>query len=152
MRRQACALFAILLGTAFWAGAAWAESGPMRGPHAGSSRRQPLGTPSVPDYLAIVRRPAEAAATAPFTGLLNFYRTAISPVDGNRCEMAPTCSLYAQQAFKEHGVVLGFLLTADRLLHEADEQPRVRTVTLGGAKHYLDPVSANIYWLPRWMR
>ena len=129
-----------------------ADSVTLRGPHAASSRRPPLGVATAPDYLAIARRPAEAAGSAPFTGLLDFYRRVISPVDGDRCDMAPTCSLYAQQAFKEHGVLLGFLLTADRLLHEADERPHARTYVTGGQKHYVDPLAGNVYWLPDWMR
>jgi hypothetical protein len=140
------------LGIALGCGIAWADGATLRGPHAASSRRLPLGTAIAPDYLAIARRPAEAAGSAPFTGLLDFYRRVISPVDGDRCDMAPTCSLYAQQAFKEHGVLLGFLLTADRLLHEADERPQARTYVTGGQKYYVDPLAANVYWLPDWMR
>jgi len=140
----------LLLGSVA-AGAAWADGAGMRGPQQGSSRRQPLGTSVAPNYFAIVGRPSASGATAPFTGLLNFYRTVISPVDGRRCEMAPVCSLYAQQAFKEEGVLLGFLLTADRLLHESDEQAHVRAFTERGEKHYVDPISANTYWLPGWM-
>jgi hypothetical protein len=132
--------------------AAWANSGGMRAPHAGGSRRPPLGTALAPGYLAIARQPAEAAAVGPFTALLEFYRTVISPVDGDRCEMAPTCSLYALQAFKHHGVAMGFLLTADRLLHEADEKPAVRSYMEDGKRYYLDPLAANTYWLPAWMR
>src|SRR5690349_16151524 len=128
-------LCCVLLATN--AGMASADSNPMRGPHSGSSRRPPLAVVGVPDYLAITRQPADAAGAGPFTAALNFYRTEISPVDGKRCEMAPTCSLYAQQAFKEQGVVMGFLLTADRLLHEADEQPQVRHYVQNGARHYV---------------
>jgi hypothetical protein len=140
------------LAIALGAGSPLADDVSMRGPHAASSRRAPLATAAAPDYLAIARRPGEGAGTAPFIGLLEIYRRVISPVDGDRCDMAPTCSLYAQQAFQEHGVVLGFLLTADRLLHEADERPRVRTYVLGGQKYYVDPLAANVYWLPDWMR
>lgn len=148
LRTAVLATLAIALAT----GWAFGENVAMRGPHVGSSRRPPLQSGGPPDYLSIVRRPADAAVATPFTGLLDFYRRVISPVDGDRCDMAPTCSLYAQQAFKEHGAVLGFLLTADRLLHEADERPLVRTYVQAGQKYYVDPLDANVYWLPGWMR
>jgi hypothetical protein len=77
---------------------------------------------------------------------LDWYRTVLSPLDGKRCTMAPTCSLYAQQAFREHGPLWGFVLTADRLLHEADEQPRVRSYVLRGQRLFIDPLAANTYW------
>jgi hypothetical protein len=60
--------------------------------------------------------------------------------------MAPTCSLYAKQAIETHGALLGVLLTADRLLHEADEIPVVPTVEIGGQTYYRDPLEANTYW------
>lgn len=152
MRRMGVCLLLLCIPLQAGCMQAWAENDPMHSPEIGSSRRWPLSTQTAPDYLAIVRRPAEATGTGPFLAMLNFYRIVISPVDGDRCEMAPTCSLYAQQAFKDHGVVMGFLLTADRLLHEGDEKPRVRTYRLGRDTYYVDPLSANTYWLPRWLQ
>jgi len=140
------ALLAALLVTAPFGTPALVRAGDMNAPREGSSRRPPLGIRAAPDYLAESRRPAEAAAAAPFAMLLEFYRVVISPVDGDRCDMAPTCSLYARQAFQRHGAVLGFVLTAERLLHEADERPLVRTITVGREKYYLDPLWANTYW------
>jgi putative component of membrane protein insertase Oxa1/YidC/SpoIIIJ protein YidD len=157
MKRPAAALLlagaALLLAGAPGA-SAWADgagSPGMRGPGPRAARRPPLGT-RPPDYRAILRQAPEGGGSGPFLTLLELYRVVVSPVDGDRCDMAPTCSLYAQQAFREHGVVLGFLLTADRLLHEADEHPYVPTYSVRGERYYLDPVSANTYWLPEWMR
>lgn len=146
-----------LLALALWAGVApdrvlAREPNAMRAPGPLSALRPPLGTTVAPDYLTILRRAPTSGTTAPFLGALNWYRTAVSPLDGPRCAMAPTCSLYAQQAFREAGPLLGFILTADRLLHEGDEQARVRSYVLRGQRHYLDPLSANTYWLPEWMR
>ncbi|MBI3993714.1 MAG: membrane protein insertion efficiency factor YidD [Candidatus Lambdaproteobacteria bacterium] len=84
-------------------------------------------------------------------GLLSTYRNVVSPVDGDRCDMAPSCSLYSRQALRRHGVLLGVLLTADRLLHEADEQVRVAPVRIGGELAYPDPLEHNTYWLPGWL-
>ncbi|HUJ76771.1 MAG TPA: membrane protein insertion efficiency factor YidD [bacterium] len=124
----------------------------LRGPLPGSTPQAPLGGPRQPDFRTILGEPATSAATAGPLGLLEFYRTVISPLDGPHCHMAPTCSLYSQQAFKEEGVLLGFLLTADRLLHEADEEQLVPSYEQGGSRHYLDPLENNIYWLPAWLR
>jgi len=122
------------------------DSNLMRAPGPLASPNRPLQTAVAPDYLAIVRERPETGTSAPFLSLLNWYRTVLSPLDGKRCEMAPTCSLYAQQAFREDGPFWGFILTADRLLHEADEKSRVRSYVLRGERHYLDPLAANTYW------
>jgi hypothetical protein len=129
------------------------RSGGMRGPSVKGAPLPPLGSSLAPDYLAQTRSSSQpAAATGPLLALLEFYRTVVSPVDGNRCGMAPTCSLYSEQAFQRYGIVLGFLLTADRLLHEADEQARVPFYEQHGQRHYLDPLAVNTYWLPEWLR
>jgi hypothetical protein len=149
----ACFLLAAVLVVACGESPAHAKPpSAMRGPGPLGALRPPLGTGAAPDYLAILREAPASGATAPFLAALDWYRTVLSPLDGNRCVMAPTCSLYAQQAFREHGTLLGFVLTADRLLHESDEQPLVRSYVVRGQRHYLDPLSANTYWLPDWMR
>lgn len=126
----------------------------LKGPGAQSSRRLPLGIRPIKSYLpAKAAAPAGAASgTSVFQGLLRFFRTAISPVDGNRCAMAPTCSLYSHQAMAEHGVLAGVLLTAGRLLHEGDEIPRARKIRENGETLYLDPLEANTYWWPEWLK
>lgn len=156
-RRVACLTAAALLLAAavlVWADRLAQGKSPsaMRGPGQLSALRPPLGTGAAPDYLSILREAPSSGTTAPFLAALDWYRTVLSPLDGNRCVMAPTCSLYAQQAFREHGTLLGFVLTADRLLHESDEQPLVHSYVLHGERYYLDPLTANTYWLPEWMR
>lgn len=128
------------------------EPGLMRAPGPYATLRPPVGTTVAPDYLSILRRPPSTSLSSPFLGALDWYRTVLSPLDGKRCDMAPTCSLYAQQAFREEGPLLGFILTADRLLHEGDERPRTTYYVLRGQRFYRDPLSANTYWLPDWLR
>jgi uncharacterized protein len=123
----------------------------MAAPVTKSAPLTPLGIPAIPDFRSILREVPASGATAVPIGLLDFYRKVISPIDGNRCEMAPTCSLYSQQAFKEYGLALGFILTADRLLHEADERNTQNSYVQGGNRRYLDPLDHNTYWLPAWM-
>jgi uncharacterized protein len=42
--------------------------------------------------------------------LIRFYRTAISPLTPPSCRFNPTCSAYAQEAIKTHGVARGLWL------------------------------------------
>jgi hypothetical protein len=124
----------------------------MKGPGALSARRLPLSAHPVKTYLPAKAEETPGTGAGVFQGLLAFYRTVISPVDGDRCVMAPTCSLYSHQAIREHGVWMGILLTADRLLHEGDEIPRVPRIKERGETLYLDPLEANTYWWPDWLK
>jgi hypothetical protein len=124
----------------------------MRGPGAAAVPRPLLAPLPATDYRAILRDRPTGGGTAIFGGLLSFYRNVISPVDGDRCDMAPTCSLYSHQALQSHGVLLGVPLTADRLLHEADERPLVVPLTQDGERFYPDPLRNNTWWLPAWLR
>ena len=47
--------------------------------------------------------------------LLAFYRYCVSPVLGCNCRFYPTCSQYAQEAIKTHGVLLGCWLALKRV-------------------------------------
>jgi len=63
---------------------------------------------------------------------LKIYHWLISPLLGNRCRFAPSCSDYAHQALEEHGFLTGMWLTIKRL---------GRCHPWGG--HGLDPVPAK---------
>jgi len=78
---------------------------------------------------------------------VRFFQKFISPVDGPRCPMYPTCSTYALQALQRHGPVLGSFLSVDRLLHETT--PAEQTIPLQGFERlrYYDPLDANDFWL-----
>ncbi len=124
----------------------------MKGPGPLSSRRLPLSVAPVKRYLPIRAAEQGGPGVAVFGGILSFYRNVISPLDGNRCSMAPTCSLYSHQALQRHGLLMGVLLTADRLLHEGDEIGRVPKTEERGEVLYLDPLEANTYWWPDWLK
>ena len=153
------ALVAVSAGLLLAAGSAFAHpelarepATRMKAPGSGASRRAPLAVIPVKSYLPDQPPPPAGIGGGITEGLLRFYRTVISPVDGDRCVMAPTCSLYGSQALRKHGIVLGMVLTADRLLHEADEIPHVPTLIENGEKLYVDPLEANTYWLWGWLR
>jgi putative membrane protein insertion efficiency factor len=45
-----------------------------------------------------------------------FYKYCISPFTPASCRYVPTCSEYAIQALKKHGVIKGIILSARRIL------------------------------------
>jgi len=92
------------------------------------------------------------AETGLLESLIVFYQRVVSPLDGDRCQMAPTCSLYGRQALARHGPFLGLILTADRLLHEGDEMLTAPRVRRGGHVYFADPLEANSYWLPEGLK
>jgi putative component of membrane protein insertase Oxa1/YidC/SpoIIIJ protein YidD len=70
----------------------------------------------------------------------------ISSVDGDRCPMHPTCSAYSLQVIKKHGFFIGFMMTADRLIHEGSEMDYAPLVKVGDRYKFYDPVSNNDFW------
>ena len=69
---------------------------------------------------------------------LHLYRRVMSPLVGPRCRYHPSCSEYAAQAVREHGVIRGGVLAAWRVL-------RCNPWSHGG----LDPVAAQTLFRPR---
>ena len=51
----------------------------------------------------------------PFLLLIQIYRYTLSPFIGNQCRYYPSCSHYAEDAFKEHGVLNGLILSVKRI-------------------------------------
>jgi len=51
----------------------------------------------------------------PLIGLVRLYRVAVSPWLGTNCRYQPTCSEYAIEALKTHGVFKGGWLAAKRI-------------------------------------
>jgi len=77
---------------------------------------------------------------------VKFYQNYISSVIGERCQMYPSCSAYSIEAIKKHGIFVGFVMTADRLLHEGDEMELATQIEQGERIKYYDPVSNNDFW------
>lgn len=48
--------------------------------------------------------------------LIRAYKLLISPLLGHRCRFYPSCSSYAIEALKVHGLFKGLMLTARRLV------------------------------------
>jgi putative membrane protein insertion efficiency factor len=105
----------------------------------------PWGSPSSPKGKEI-----RLKDTADFNLLktgVRFFRRYISPVDGPRCRMYPTCSAYALEALDKHGPFMGAMMTVDRLLHEGDPREHRHPIQVGGSLRFHDPVENNDFWL-----
>ena len=81
--------------------------------------------------------------------LVSIFRDHISAVDGDRCPSVPSCASYGVQAFKKHGFFMGWMMTVDRLIHEADEGSFSPLVYHDGRLKALDPVESNDFWWSR---
>jgi hypothetical protein len=79
--------------------------------------------------------------------MVHFFRTTVSKVDGDRCSMHPTCSLYGEEAISKHGPVLGLLLFVDRLFHEWSETATAPKIQVHGVERFWDPLEENDFWL-----
>jgi putative membrane protein insertion efficiency factor len=51
----------------------------------------------------------------PFIFLIRIYQVVISPMLGPKCRFTPTCSHYATEALKKHGVFKGTWLSIKRI-------------------------------------
>lgn len=79
--------------------------------------------------------------------LFKLYRDYISPADGDRCPMSPSCSGYGEQAVKKHGLFMGWIMACDRLIRcGRDEVQLSDTIESNGRRLTLDPVEANDFW------
>lgn len=75
----------------------------LRGTTDSDNEIQALSIPDNPIWLRI------------FVKTLRWYRQCISPQLGIRCVFEPSCSHYAELAFRKRGLVKGMLLTCKRL-------------------------------------
>jgi putative component of membrane protein insertase Oxa1/YidC/SpoIIIJ protein YidD len=95
--------------------------------------------------LASVAQPAQCRENS--NPIIKFYGKYISPADGERCAMAPSCSGYAAGAFRKHGPLLGWIMTCDRLVRCGRDETRLSpSIIKGNTRLTLDPVSANDFW------
>jgi putative membrane protein insertion efficiency factor len=104
-------------------------------------------------HLVITPATAWAQAAPPRQGspqshpVIAFYQRYISPVDGERCPMYPTCSAYAREAVERHGLFMGWIMACDRLVRCGRDETRISpTIVMKNSSMTLDPVSANDFW------
>lgn len=76
----------------------------------------------------------------PVSIVLRFYRHYVTISDSDRCQMMPSCSIYAQEAFSRFGVIKGFLMTADRLTRCSNDMNSYNAIWVNDIKYAVDPV------------
>jgi hypothetical protein len=84
----------------------------------------------------------ERIAAAPIL----FYQRFLRPHLGRSCAYHPSCSNYALQAIRKHGVLVGSVMTFDRLQHEADEARYAPLILTDRQIKVYDPLENNDYW------
>ncbi|MDP2400481.1 MAG: membrane protein insertion efficiency factor YidD [Candidatus Cloacimonadaceae bacterium] len=75
-----------------------------------------------------------------FSPMFSFYEDFISPIDGDRCRMHPSCSAFAKEALSAGGMIIGAVMSADRLMRCGFDLSRYRQITSNGKELYLDPL------------
>jgi putative membrane protein insertion efficiency factor len=83
-----------------------------------------------------------------FLSPITFYQKFISPADGDRCQMTPSCSAYSREAFQTHGFFLGWIMTCDRLMRCGRDETHLSPGVLAPeGRLTLDPLSRNDSWI-----
>jgi putative membrane protein insertion efficiency factor len=83
--------------------------------------------------------------TFPTQFLITFFQKVISPVDGPTCDFYPTCSAYARQALKKHGLLTGLTMANERA--NRNHSPEGYELIFRFGRYYIyDPVENNDFW------
>lgn len=114
-------------------------------PSAAAENWGPWETPAIREG----QPPSGNSPGGPLQLVVHFYQRYISPVDGPRCPMYPTCSTYALQALAKHGPLTGVFLTVDRLYRENDPHEQQKPIVKWGYVRFYDPLENNDFWLGR---
>lgn len=109
---------------------------------------EPWGKASIPNPVRDNNHPGprRSLGKSVAVSLVKSFEKYISPVDGDKCPSYPTCSRYAREVFQKHGVLIGWVMTFDRLLHEADEVKQAPLIRVYESYRYYDPVENNDFW------
>lgn len=101
-------------------------------------------------FIMISAAPAGSQEKAPLPhvpGLIRFYQKYISPVDGQRCPMVPSCSTYMKNCVKKHGLLTGWIMGMDRIVRCGRDEVKISSpVWINGKKYIYDPVENNDFW------
>jgi putative component of membrane protein insertase Oxa1/YidC/SpoIIIJ protein YidD len=77
--------------------------------------------------------------TSPFSWMIKFYQRYISPINGSRCPMYPSCSNFTAQVLNHEGEK-GIIKVFDRLLRCGRDLEDYTLVFQRGRVLHLDPV------------
>ena len=85
--------------------------------------------------------------TTPSVLPIQLYQKYLSKVDGNRCQMEPSCSTFCINALKKHGFLLGWVMCSDRLVRCGRDEEKISIpIWINDEKRIYDPVSNNDFW------
>ncbi len=76
--------------------------------------------------------------------VINFYQNYISDINGHTCQMYPSCSQYAKQAFNTHNSAKAFTLTASRLNRCGNDLKDFNTIEVDGRILFHDPLTDEV--------
>lgn len=95
------------------------------------------------------RAPEPDGRPHPLGLAFDFYRVALTRIDGPRCAHAPVCSVYALKAAERHGAI-GLFLGIDRLQRRHLDSPLRRLPRLryaDGSIRLHDPLEFSTFFL-----
>ena len=82
--------------------------------------------------------------------VLEIYRGPLNhlyAIRGGQCPMYPSCSQYSRQAVARHGLFIGTVMAADRLMRCGRDETRLApTIRVDGQLKTYDPVTDNDFW------
>jgi uncharacterized protein len=80
----------------------------------------------------------------------SFYQKVLSPADGARCGMYPTCTDYGYRAIKKHGPILGGWMATDRLMRDHGNSEHFYTpIYKFGRMRLSDSIANNDFWFSK---
>ena len=87
----------------------------------------------------------------PLSFAVDFYRNELnhlSAVRGSECPMYPACSEYSLESVKKHGLLIGWIMTCDRLMRCGRDELHLSPVIRTDANTWkcYDPVKNNDFW------
>jgi putative component of membrane protein insertase Oxa1/YidC/SpoIIIJ protein YidD len=86
----------------------------------------------------------------PLSLMIQFYQgplNHLSAVRYGECPMYPSCSEYSRQSIKKHGMLVGWVMSKDRLMRcGRDETKLSPKIFINGKWKTYDPVEANDFW------
>jgi len=86
----------------------------------------------------------------PLGSVIDIYRDDLdhlSAVRGSECPMYPSCSEYSKECIQKHGLLIGWIMTCDRLMRCGRDEMRLSPrILVNGKWKYYDPVEKNDFW------
>ena len=98
------------------------------------------GTQTAFDVLVVSEK---FAVKTPVQNMITFYQDKISPYDGPRCMLTPSCSQFYKEAHSQYGFIWGTLMTIDRLFYREGQSSLKYYEDNGSKGTYKDPVYHN---------